>query len=563
MLPEDFQNRMERMLADEFPVFLDSYEQECRRALRVSTQKEGWERFLRECPFTLTPVPWAEGGYCYRQEDMPGKHPFHEAGLYYIQEPSAMAPAVYLMEGFPQTEEASQSERVLDLCSAPGGKSTQIAGAMRGRGILVCNEIHQARAKILSENIERMGVRNAMVTNGTPQRLLEIFPEYFTRILVDAPCSGEGMFRRDEAARGEWSVSAVRQCAGRQDEILDCAAGMLSPGGRLVYSTCTFAPEEDEGSIGRFLHRHPEFSVVQAERFPGMSAGVPEWFSMFPAGMEDDLPEFRTLPAETGRPGAICGGTQEESSPTGQAVRAGVPEQLEKTVRLWPHRIEGEGHYIAVLEKEGRRPAVAGCCANGPESGIPARELWQAGRGIAEFAAFAVETLREFGAVEACVPVESREQARRTGGGFSGKKTAGSRKKEEREKEQARDAFLRAGEQLWGKGRYLRFGEQLYRIPEGMPSVNGLRVLRPGLHLGTIKKNRFEPSHALALTLSPEKVRFSAELPAAGYLGGETFPMEGEKGWYLITVDGYSIGWGRLAGGIMKNHYPKGLRKQR
>ncbi len=165
--------------------------------------------------------------------------------------------------------------------------------------------------------------------------------------------------------------------------------------------------------------------------------------------------------------------------------------------------------------------------------------------------------------MEACVPVESREQARRTGGGFSGKKTAGSRKKEEREKEQARDAFLRAGEQLWGKGRYLRFGEQLYRIPEGMPSVNGLRVLRPGLHLGTIKKNRFEPSHALALTLSPEKVRFSAELPAAGYLGGETFPMEGEKGWYLITVDGYSIGWGRLAGGIMKNHYPKGLRKQR
>lgn len=186
----------------------------------------------------MEPVPWEENGFYYTQ-DGPGRHPYHEAGVYYIQEPSAMAPAVFLG--------VQPGERVLDLCAAPGGKTTQIAGKMQGRGLLVSNEINPQRAKILSENVERLGIRNALVLNETPERLAQVFPGCFDRILVDAPCSGEGMFRKNENAGEEWSLENVEQCARRQDGILDCAVTMLRPGGRLVYSTCTFAPRRTRG----------------------------------------------------------------------------------------------------------------------------------------------------------------------------------------------------------------------------------------------------------------------------------------------------------------------------
>lgn len=212
----------------------------------MNPQKGDDASFLNRMVFSLERVPWAEHGYYYTAQDTPGKHPYHEAGVYYIQEPSAMAPAAYLTRQMAD----GAGERILDLCAAPGGKSTQIAAAMAGRGILISNEIHPARAKILSENIERMGIANAVVTNETPQRLAEHFSEYFTRIMVDAPCSGEGMFRKNEEACEQWSTQNVELCADRQDEILDCAASMLAGGGRLVYSTCTFAPAEDEEVSG-------------------------------------------------------------------------------------------------------------------------------------------------------------------------------------------------------------------------------------------------------------------------------------------------------------------------
>ena len=209
----------------------------CDEAVSYTHLKTTAAEFLKQAPFTLRKVPWAEEGYYYSSTDTPGKHPYHDAGVYYIQEPSAMAPAEYL--------EAMPGEKILDLCAAPGGKSTQIAGKMNGEGLLLCNEIHPARAKILSENIERLGIVNAIVTNETPEHLAEHFVEYFDKILVDAPCSGEGMFRKNEIACMEWSMENVQNCAMRQDEILDHAAGMLKAGGRLVYSTCTFAPEEN------------------------------------------------------------------------------------------------------------------------------------------------------------------------------------------------------------------------------------------------------------------------------------------------------------------------------
>jgi len=456
-LPEEFLVRMQNMLKEEYADFRNSYEETGRRSLRVNTLKGSRDRFLQVSPFRLESVLWEKNGFYYGEEDRPGRHLFHEAGVYYIQEASAMIPALCM--------EAGPGERILDLCAAPGGKSTQLGAAMQGEGLLICNEIHPGRAKILSENIERMGISNAIVTNETPQALTEVFGEYFDKILVDAPCSGEGMFRKNEEARAQWSVENVELCAGRQDEILDCAAKMLRPGGRLVYSTCTFAPEENEGSVSRFLKRNPLFHLAPPAVYEGMDSGRKEW-------VQD------------------------------------AAEGIEKTLRIFPHKGKGEGHFAAVFEKEGESGEVfRGFCRNGEQKGL-------AEKSYKEFTEFAAQNLKKM-----------------------------------------------------PEGIYLRFGEQLYLAPEGMPSLAGLKVLRPGLHLGAIKKNRFEPAHALALAYRADQVVYSMDFSlkdeeAVRFTEGQTFAAEGRKGWYLITVEGYSLGWGKLAGGMMKNHYPKGLRKR-
>ena len=514
MLPQLFLDRMQSLLGEEYEAFLASLEEEKYQALRVNPLKKhesgvrademtwlsGGELQGEELAdegktangemtrkkvagdFGLRQVPWAANGYYYEKTAHPGKHPYHEAGVYYIQEPSAMAPVTLL--------DVRPGLRVLDLCAAPGGKSTQIAGALQGEGLLVCNEIHPARAKILSENIERLGVRNACVTNETPQKLSEIFVEYFDAILVDAPCSGEGMFRKNEEATLEWSPENVQLCADRQEEILDCAARMLRPGGRLVYSTCTFAPAENEGSISRFIERHPEFRILPTD-------GVKEKMKQ---SMQDEGNQTTKNTCCDGRPGWT-------TAPA---------ENIEDTLRLWPHQIKGEGHYAALLEKAGSLADYSVFAMSGLEKGISVKEL-------GEFPEFVKENLKF-------------------------------------------DFPLNAADISKQQRKYLKFGDNIYFAPEDMPGLKGMKVLRPGLHLGTLKKNRFEPSHALALALAPEDARhvwnLSSDSPeAAAYLNGQTFPAEGEKGWYLICVDGFSLGWGKLAGGIMKNHYPKGLRK--
>lgn len=486
MLPEKFLERMQNMLGEEYPAFLESLSGKRYRALRLNPLKTRIQEAKEKLPFALSPVPWTKNGFYYEEEEQPGKHPYHEAGLYYIQEPSAMAPVPCLMEerasvaAIPERQEEHVSAaaiperqeepatpgRVLDLCAAPGGKSTQIAEYMRGRGMLITNEIHPQRAKILSENIERMGISNAIVLNETPESLSKRFIAFFDRILVDAPCSGEGMFRKNDNAGEEWSEENVALCAERQDGILDCAAMMLKPGGRLVYSTCTFAPAEDEGSVSRFLETHPDF----------------------------------------------C---------------------LEKEERLMPHKIKGEGHFLAVLHREGGQ--LSSAATAGTEKSLTLKDC-------REFLDFAKEALT--------IPAEE----------------------------------LTAGKIL------LRFGEQLYLAPAETPSLRGLKVLRPGLHLGTVKKNRFEPSHALALFLKKEQAVHAVNLAGDGtavrkYLEGQTLTIgEGcdvemahiitrgrmaaeqadvslPKGWCLVCVDGYSLGWGKAAGAVLKNHYPKGLRK--
>ncbi len=488
MLPQLFLDRMKNLLKEEYPLFLESLEQEPYKALRLNPLKGSKEAFLSLQPFCLKPVSWEQNGYYYEEEDRPGRHPYHEAGVYYIQEPSAMSPVPFL--------EARPGERILDLCAAPGGKSTQIAGYMRGEGLLVCNEIHPQRAKILSENVERMGIANVLVTNETPQKLAGVFGGFFDKILVDAPCSGEGMFRKNSDACEEWSEENVANCAARQDEVLDAAAEMLKPGGRLVYSTCTFAPAENEGSILRFLERHPDLRIMEVPMPEGFVGGRRDWV--------------------------------EESAKT--------IEHIECTMRLLPHKVMGEGHYIAVLERTGDAGEPGNRCRNGWEKNILKKDYM-------EFMEFAEAALMP----------------------------------------KVMDNLL--------EGRtILKFGEQLYSAPDELPSLKGLKVLRPGLHLGTILKNRFEPSHALALFLKKDEVKQRADIILQGldgaeglavskYLTGQTLilgegadveviyrsgtleTVQNPKGWCLVCVDGYSLGWTKITGSILKNHYPKGLRK--
>ena len=522
MLPQDFSDRMQRMLGEEYEAFLEAFGQEKYQALRLNALKTGINgRSAAELTQSdigsvhLSKVPGAENCYYYEASAKPGKHPYPAAGIYYIQEPSAMAPAELL--------DAGSGERVLDLCAAPGGKSTQIAAGLGGDGFLLCNEINPARAKILSENVERMGIVNAYVTNEAPARLAELFSEYFDKILVDAPCSGEGMFRKNEAACGEWSLENVAMCAQRQDDILDCAARMLRPGGKLVYSTCTFAPAENEGSVSRFLDRHTEFCLlpIEKERL-GLSGcdGRADYLESGSRPMKEYPEADDGLPGKNSRAnvGQLAETVQRDNAgQLGETMRrdseARFTDHMRYTLRLWPHKVRGEGHFAALFQKAGELPeGYHNSSLNGFAAGVPDREL-------EEYFQFCREM---FGKKE--LPVRQN-----------------------------------------GQPVYIRFGDNIYLVSPGMPSVKGLKVLRPGLHVGILKKNRFEPSHALALALLPEEVKRvwnldSREDTVISYLKGETFPAEGEKGWYLICVDGFATGWGKLAGGMMKNHYPKGLR---
>ena len=428
MLPQVFLDRMKGQLGEEYPDFLQSLERPRAVALRFNPLKGE----IPALPFVGNAVPWEPMGYYYDPEARPGLHPYHDAGVYYLQEASAMS-AVALLDPQP-------GERICDLCAAPGGKSTQIAGRMMGEGFLLCNEINPKRAKILSGNIERMGIANALVTNEHPGRLAECLPGYFDRVLIDAPCSGEGMFRKEEAAVTDWSLETVQMCARRQAEILDSGARLVRPGGRLVYSTCTFAPEENELTVAEFLKRHPDFEPEILD--------IP-WFT--PAG--------------------------------------------EGQFRMWPHRLLGEGHFGAVLRRKGEGEAEG---IGAPGEKLP--KLWE--------------------------------------------------------------AFAQQMKIKLPEGKAITFRSRVFWAPVQMPDLKGLKVLRPGLELGEMKKDRFEPAHALALWLRScacmENLDSNGET-VKQYLCGNVI-SSAQKGWCLVTVDDYTLGWGKGDGMQLKNHFPKGLR---
>lgn len=485
--PLEFLEGMQALLGDEYPAFAESLHRDRSYGLRINPLKidsADIGRILADIGADPEDsVPWCNEGYYYNKDSChAGRSPYHEAGAYYIQEPSAMSVI--------QALDPQPGERICDLCAAPGGKTTHIAGRMMGKGILVANEIVPDRARILARNVERMGVTNCVVTNAAPDELSIRFPGYFHRVCVDAPCSGEGMFRKDEDAAGEWSTDVVDMCASRQKDILNAAAAMVVPGGVIVYSTCTFEPAENERVISNFLSEHPDWHIDDTGLDMIPSRGREEWADGF----------------------------------TGVAL----------TTRIWPHISRGEGHYIARLVKDG--------------------EMIQP------------EEDETVSAAENRVNT-GNNKPKRCNVDFKGSNVSLCE-----EVSRFLHTELFSKEQNIPLDRIREFGEHIYMIPGAsvMKRLNGVKVIRPGLELAEKKKDRFEPAHALAVSTKTGNSYNTCNLTideSLRFILGETFTPNAfpdhiaGKGWTLVSVNGVSLGWGKMTGNVLKNHYPKGLRR--
>ncbi|ETT51074.1 RsmB/NOP family class I SAM-dependent RNA methyltransferase [Paenibacillus sp. FSL H7-689] len=556
-LPLIFAERMKSLLGDEFEQFMKSYEQSPHAGLRVNTLKISMEQFDEIAPFDLRPIPWCETGFYVPHGVKPGLHPYYHAGLYYIQEPSAMAPVELL--------QVEPGDRVLDLCAAPGGKTTQIAAKLQGKGVLVTNDIHAERTKALAKNVELYGVRNAVVLNESPERIANAFPHYFDKVLIDAPCSGEGMFRKDEDMVKSWEHHSVDKCVLMQRDILETAARLLAPGGTIVYSTCTFAPEENEAMIAEFLNVNRDFVVMDIPEETGFAPGRPEWVRQM-------MPE-----------------KAEETE--------AVLDQTRGTARLWPHLLEGEGHYVAVLqhcagqELETDQPGVVKEGAMEYGQVVDVSRIEAEGNKDHSIAASSIAMTKADRKKERLLRIESRESHdRQAGGKNSGKqgkkgKDHGGRKSERGHGRGADSAsidpvaiysqFMKEQLEIELTGETVCYGDRVYQSSVGAARLEGLKVIRPGWFMGTIKNGRFVPSHPLACALNASEARRSVNLSSADgeavrYLKGETLNIEEErvvlkadtfaKGYVLVCVDGYAAGWGKWLDGVLKNEYPAGWR---
>ena len=509
-LPREFEIKMKKLLGAEYEEFLASYDRPRNFGLRVNVDKISMEEFEKKASFHLTKIPWTENGYYYEEQDMPARHPFYYAGLYYLQEPSAMTPASRLV--------SQPGDRVLDLCAAPGGKATELGARLHGKGVLVANDISASRAKALLKNIEVFGIRNSFIVNEVPAKLAENFPEFFDKILVDAPCSGEGMFRKDPAVAKVWDGNKPFECAKQQKEIITRAAQMLAPGGDLLYSTCTFSPEENEQVIQFLLDSREDMEIREIKPFDGFAPGRPEV--------------------------AYEGWDSEESGnrKTGSA-------DLKKCVRIWPHKMAGEGHFLALLRKRA------------PEE---AAEEQKNDRAVSNNSETTVE--------------EHKNQVQ---GDISDIKGIGKP-----ETKALTEFFADVSMEMNWKQVEVRKG-QVYLVPETLGARKGLVFLRNGLYLGEIRKDRFEPSQSFAMALKKKEYMAVIDLDYSDmrvekYLRGETLEVDDivernlqeaeemgkakamkkrlEKGWQLVCVNGYPLGWGKLVNGTLKNKYHAGWR---
>lgn len=467
-LPQSFLDSMKEILGEDYEAFLAGFDGQRQYGLRVNTLKMNLEEFERIAPFHLKKVPWISNGYFYEAEDAPAKHPFYSAGLYYLQEPSAMTPASRL--------KVQPGERVLDLCAAPGGKATELGAALQGEGLLVANDINTARARALLRNLELFGISNSFVTNEPPHVLAERFPEFFHKIMVDAPCSGEGMFRKNPAVVDSWQEKGPEYFSKLQREIIVQAADMLLPGGMMFYSTCTFSPLENEKTITHLLKERPDMEVIPMEDYEGFAEGL--------------------------------------TSYRGEVF----DESCKLCRRIWPHKMSGEGHFMALLHKKnGTQQQV--------QQTVSQSSIWW----------------------EKCKGLNKEQKA-------------------------AEDFFSHVNIAYDGKRIDVR-GDNLYYLPAPKYDGRGLHFLRNGLFMGEFKKKRFEPSQPFALALHAQDFDQVLDFPAdderlSRYLRGETLDVSdliaGEKkrkGWQLVMVAGHPLGFGKLVNNNLKNKYPAGWRK--
>ena len=468
-LPLPFLERMKEMLGDDYDAFLESYGNPRTYGLRVNTAKLSCQDFEELSPFEIRPIPWISNGYFYDEESRPARCAYYQAGLYYLQEPSAMTPASRLP--------VEPGDFVLDLCAAPGGKATALGAALNDTGFLLANDISTSRARALLRNLELFGIKNILVTDEKPARLAQRFPAFFNKILLDAPCSGEGMFRKEEALARDWTPEKSAELSDIQKDLILKAADMLRPGGMMLYSTCTFSPCEDEEVVAYLLQERPDMELMEMPGYEGFSEGRPELIS------------------------------------TPISPEAFDPSSLRKCVRIFPHKMDGEGHFLALFHKKGDSlPPVFRPAGKGPDKNT---RKW-----LEEFfAEIGLHTL---------------------------------------------------GEQEFDWNRVeIRKDKVYYQLPLPL-DLRGISFLRNGLYLGDLKKNRFEPSQPLALALHKEDIEATISLSVSDeritrYLKGETLNIEPEeaahkKGWHLLCADGYPIGFGKLVNGILKNKYPAGWR---
>ena len=468
-LPLPFLERMKEMLGNDYDTFLQSYENPRTYGLRINTAKLSCQDFEKLSPFEIRPIPWISNGYFYDEESRPARCAYYQAGLYYLQEPSAMTPASRLP--------IEPGDFVLDLCAAPGGKATALGAALNDTGFLLANDISTSRARALLRNLELFGIKNMLVTDEKPARLAQRFPAFFNKILLDAPCSGEGMFRKEEALARDWTPEKSAELSDIQKDLILKAADMLRPGGMMLYSTCTFSPCEDEEVVAYLLQERPDMELMEMPGYEGFSEG---------------RPEFASAPLSQG---------------------SFAPSSLRKCVRIFPHKMDGEGHFLALFHKKGDSlPPFFRPAGKGPDKNT---RKW-----LEEF--FAEIGLHTLGGQE-----------------FD-----------------------------WNRVE-VRKDKVYYQLPFPL-DLRGISFLRNGLYLGDLKKNRFEPSQPLALALHKEDIEATISLSVSDeritrYLKGETLNIEPEeaarkKGWHLLCADGYPIGFGKLVNGILKNKYPAGWR---
>lgn len=434
-LPESFEERMRIILGESFDVFKESFDGDFYVSLRVNTLKIDVPTFVEKFPYALIPVPWTKDGYYYNPEDPVTKHPYYHAGLYYVQEPSAMSPV--------QALEPQKGNCCLDLCAAPGGKSMQITNAIEDQGLLVTNDIGETRVKAILRNVEKFGLRNVIVLNESPANIARVMGNRFDSILVDAPCSGEGMFRKDPKAVKSWETYGPNECHAVQREIIDTLPTLIKKEANIVYSTCTFAPIENEEQIKHLL---------------------------------DDFSCFKPRAVN------LVGIDNEGDAGTHMA-------------HIWPHVHKGEGHFIGGLI------------------------------GHSE-----IEHQIEF--------------------------------YEENEPPECVREFMEKNLKKPLKGYFAVEHDRVYLKPDIKFPTKGLRVVREGLLLGEIKKERFSPSQALAIHLTSDAFKriidFAPDsIEVIKYLKCETLHVNVEtEGLHLVCTDGFPLGFAKISAGVLKNQYP-------